>query len=346
LNFDVSNDLAIVRVKTHFSKVYAFAPMTPVRGQKIYSVGLPGDTAMTLVEALFGGVQYNGPIEKYVMSAPLNRETVSRETSGGPVVNALDQLVGVNNAILGKAQNISFFVPASKVVSLLFHTSVLMRDRSPASQMPVSRAIRDQVQSALHPWIESWKSRASTATPLNFGDMVLADAPPHSKCWEDRMGNGRLAKKVYVRTCHGGESFPLTVDNRSGSVDLSYARTDIRNDFEALFGLNAMRSFFLASADLRFRHATSSSEHSSRYVCNHRFVKNSRGAQLMTEYCATTLKALPGLYDVQLTATTLNAKPGMVAQMFLQAFPGPEALMAADVFLEGIGTRAAAGAGP
>src|SRR6185503_1957333 len=112
---------------------------------KVYSIGVPEDTVMTLIEGLYSDAKKLGPVSRLIVSAPLNHGM-----SGGPVVNSRDVVVGVNDAILAKAQNLSFMIPVDPAIELSRKHGGI--SRAVASVDPAKEVVQ-QMAAGLHPWI-------------------------------------------------------------------------------------------------------------------------------------------------------------------------------------------------
>jgi len=114
VSFSVIHDLAIIKVNRKFEKILTIYDEKPIHGETIYSIGLPKDLNMSIVDGTYNGVISHGIYEKIFMSTPINSGM-----SGGPTVNVRGEVVGVNVSVLVGSQNISFAVPADKALELL-----------------------------------------------------------------------------------------------------------------------------------------------------------------------------------------------------------------------------------
>ena len=80
LDFSVTYDLALIKVKKKYKGQLKLREETPGRGETIYSMGLPKDLNISLVEGNYNGVIKSGIYERILMSTPVNSGM-----SGGPL---------------------------------------------------------------------------------------------------------------------------------------------------------------------------------------------------------------------------------------------------------------------
>lgn len=345
--YDVANDLALVRVGHVFQSAYHLTTHIPSPGEKLYSLGLPQDTVMTIVEGLYSDTGRMGPLTRSLMSAPLNHGM-----SGGPVVNTAGELVGVNDAILPKAQSISVLIPMRAIGEFLLRATDQARaNREPASASSVlSDGIPEQISTALRPWIAEWRMGAGRAVTL--GHYRIASPPPGMKCWEDAKSDRGDA---HGRVCSTLSAFPILPGKQGGELTLRYVSYSPdgssplpKSDDPTLSALDRLGLAHFFAADLFVGHvlhqaaqrfaetAKSGGDRKAEMVCHHRFLKNHGGVELVAEYCLSADRPLNGVYDLVLTATPINDDEYMVAELDLSGFSSPELLIAGETFLDGI----------
>ena len=189
--FDVVNDLALLKIDYRFRRDLRLNLKKMKQGQKLYSLGLPKDLNLSIVEGVYNGIIKQGIYENILMSSPINSGM-----SGGPTVNRKGEVVGVNVSILLESQNISFCVPVHLVTKLLkrYRTQGEI-DLKKGLHKEIERQLT-KVQEALMEGI--FKSKGKTKS---IGRWTFAP-PPHSlKPWSsnenDKNKTVNIRKQVY-----------------------------------------------------------------------------------------------------------------------------------------------------
>ena len=114
LAFDPSNDLVILKVESKGNSYLSIATDTLETGDSVYALGNPlgVDSVFTSGIVSNPSKKVNG-IDMVVFTAP-----ISSGSSGGPLVNARGEVVGINNQIADKGQNLNFAVMANKITAM------------------------------------------------------------------------------------------------------------------------------------------------------------------------------------------------------------------------------------
>jgi S1-C subfamily serine protease len=113
---DPATDLAVIRTSADGLKYAVFGNSASLKvGQLVIAIGNPfgfqSSVTAGVVSAMGRSLRSRDGrlIENIIQhTAPLNPGN-----SGGPLVNTLNQIVGINTAIIGMAQNIGFAIPAT-----------------------------------------------------------------------------------------------------------------------------------------------------------------------------------------------------------------------------------------
>ncbi|MEZ4814803.1 MAG: serine protease [Bdellovibrionota bacterium] len=117
IGLSVVDDLALIRINQSFPGALPFENKTSFKGEKSYSLGLPNDINMSLIEGVYNGVLNHGPYSLVHVTTPLNGGM-----SGGPTVNSAGKLIGINVARILFANDISFIVPVERLLTLVKKT--------------------------------------------------------------------------------------------------------------------------------------------------------------------------------------------------------------------------------
>jgi uncharacterized protein (TIGR02145 family) len=114
LAFDKSVDLILLKVSglNRTAVKRATSPISP--GQKIYVIGSPKGLPASISDGLISGLRDFEGIKLIQITAP-----ISHGSSGGPVLNANGELIGVSVGQYEDGQNLNFAIPKSYLESLL-----------------------------------------------------------------------------------------------------------------------------------------------------------------------------------------------------------------------------------
>jgi tetratricopeptide (TPR) repeat protein len=112
---DLVNDLAILSADVAIdAPELPIQPGRPVVGARIWAIGNPRGLENSMSEGLISGIRTLEGRTLLQISA-----AISHGSSGGPIVNAAGQVVGVTVATLETGQNLNFAVPADILSELL-----------------------------------------------------------------------------------------------------------------------------------------------------------------------------------------------------------------------------------
>jgi len=108
-------DLAILKVHAQKLPFLALADAMPKEGSRVYAVGNPQGLTNTISEGLVSGIRKINDELSLVQTTA----AISPGSSGGPLLTADGQVVGVTTLFLVKGQNLNFAVPSSAIESLV-----------------------------------------------------------------------------------------------------------------------------------------------------------------------------------------------------------------------------------
>jgi len=117
---DPLNDLAVIRVDVERSKLHpvdmSYAGEIKV-GQRAIAIGNPFGLDWTLTSGVVSSLGRPLQIssDKIIFDVIQTDAAINPGNSGGPLLNSHGQLIGVNSAIRGGAENIGFAIPLSTV---------------------------------------------------------------------------------------------------------------------------------------------------------------------------------------------------------------------------------------
>lgn len=103
---DERRDVALIRVKVADRPLLPFASADPEVGVKAYAIGAPRDFDFSISDGLISQVRQVDGFKQYQFTCP-----ASPGNSGGPLLNAKGQVLGVVAWQRRDAQNLSFAIP-------------------------------------------------------------------------------------------------------------------------------------------------------------------------------------------------------------------------------------------
>jgi len=109
-------DLAVLRIRAP-AKVFpdiSFGDSDRIEiGEEVLAIGNPFGLEQTLTRGVISGINRTLPTAPMTLRLPLIQTdaAINPGNSGGPLVNRCGEVIGINTAMLGRAENIGFAVP-------------------------------------------------------------------------------------------------------------------------------------------------------------------------------------------------------------------------------------------
>lgn len=114
LGYDVAKDIAVLKIDLSGNSYLKIATENVKTGDPVYALGSPlgvddifSDGVVSNCDKYMDGIHY------ITFTAP-----ISTGSSGGPLVNARGEVIGINSQVAKKSQNLNFAVPTSLISSL------------------------------------------------------------------------------------------------------------------------------------------------------------------------------------------------------------------------------------
>ena len=311
LAFDVPHDLAVLRVKAPAGAPDGAAvPAWPVlefrpagqplsQGERLYSLGNPLDIGFAVMEGPFNGLVQRSFYPRIFFGGALNPGM-----SGGPALDDMGRVIGVNVAKRLDGEQVSFLIPAEFAQALVARA---------AGAKPITRAAHAEVARQLLEH-QDLLARRFTAAPLRTqrqgGYAVPVPDDALARCW----GAGRTpdARAFSVeRTDCQVDSHVFAGDFNTGFLRLRYEAYDAPN-------LGALRFAMLHSASFRNEaFAVRGTQRKTPAECKERYIEQAN-IPMRAVICFNGYRKLPGLYDVSVLVATLN-QPTQAVQGRLDA---------------------------
>lgn len=298
---DVVHDLAVLATGQAARSWFTLDPADIARGQRLYSLGHPGDLGIAIVEGTF-----NGRLPHTLYPRIHFTGSINPGMSGGPTITLGGRVVGVNVATAGNQQ--SFLVPVDDAAALV--RRALAAPARPADSLlaDVGRQLLDYQEMYLATLF------ADSVPTVALGDVQVPTRPASFfNCWGDADQDEEQPYEVVHHSCSTDDDVFLTGDESTGIIDFEHdlltAKTLNRFRFHALYThqFRALGEEWQLDAE--------DGDDLTGYRCRSGNVRD-RGAVLKTVFCARAYRKLPGLYDVVFRLAVLGQpRQGLISTL-------------------------------
>jgi serine protease Do len=322
VDVDVVNDLALVR-KVKLSEqesAFPIAQSLPLQGSAIYSLGNPHDLGMIVVPGTFNGLKKSSFYQRIHFTGSINPGM-----SGGPVVNKLGEVMGVNVATAGN--QIGFLIPLAKIQQLLKNQSspILNNDQLKPRIQEQLLANQNKLFSLLNnqPWETSELGEA--IIPSKITDLI--------SCWGGSNTSDKEALYLSVENrCQLDEQIYLHNGLRTGGLEVEFEWLDGKS-----LGEHRFYNFYSQSITGAGPGNIASKTDVTNFICQQDKVTNINGVTNKTLLCLRAYKEFDQLYDVLFVAATLDhAHQGLISHYTLSGVSEESALVFTHKFMDSI----------
>jgi len=286
---DVINDLALVkRAVTARMPYFTIAQHPPIKGEEIYSLGNPHDLGMIVVPGTYNGLKKESFNERIHFTGAVNPGM-----SGGPVVNAHAEVVGVNVATSGN--QIGFLVPHQKLLAL-FNSYQQQPPRNIDKQIHAQLIANQQALiSAI--LAKPWPQKI-------LGNGIIPDFDvPFIRCWGESNADRRDALALLVVTnCRLEENTYLDSGFSTDIIEMEFRYMKSKN-------LNTLKFYNLYQQQLyRVGPDNQAGKNDvTEYQCHHDLVKNANNSiNYKAIFCTRAYKKFPQLFDVLYLSASID----------------------------------------
>ena len=286
LAVDVRHDLAVVRAMDYAPAPLKLVPVTPVKGERAYSIGFPLDVGLTITE----GVS-NGRVEDSFDPRIHYSGAINGGMSGGPALNAAGDVIGVNVSGYRFEQLVSFLVPAEHAQTLLARAG----QAKPRSSFKSD--VTAQMRAHANALLGGLKGEMLTQSTAGY--RLPAKLAPFIDC--NAAGDPTPQQPAQMVRISCAAKAGLYVQQGLYSGDLKYSHFVLTTD--KLDGWRfAHRLSELASAT----GAYGARRHVGPFSCENRNVRL-KGFDASVMVCARSYRKLEGLYDFTVRVSSLNS---------------------------------------
>lgn len=211
IDFDVVNDVALLQARGVGESFFLLSEERYRQGDRVFAMGNPHDYGMLMVDGAYNGIAENSYIDKILFSGSLNSGM-----SGGPAIDRMGRIVGVNVATAGS--QLSFLVPADKVMALM------TRDDSerPTGPDVYKRQIRDQLAAFQQEYFDMLMDEEWKPQPIGEHASVIGEMSRDISCWGGS-NQGRDDQEILILelSCNNGNHTFL--ENRFNTAQMHYS---------------------------------------------------------------------------------------------------------------------------
>ena len=319
---DVINDLALVqREVTAPMAFFNITKNTPIKGEKLYSLGNPHDLGMIVVPGTYNGLKAESFNDRIHFTGSVNPGM-----SGGPVVNEASEVVGVNVATSGN--QIGFLVPHEKL-QILF-------DRyksTPPSDIKTQMA--NQLSQYQDKLIGNILAAEWQLKKLGQGNAIIPTIDlPYIRCW----GNSNADKKddlyfTVIANCTLDEDTYIEGEFFTGNLDMEYRYMQAKELSETKF-YHLYRNKISKVAP----NNQAGKNHVGEFQCHHDLVKPANNAiNNKAIFCTRAYKDFPELFDIiYLGASIDKSDKALISHFTLSGVEQKNALLFTEKFIEAV----------
>ncbi len=277
LNVDVVHDLALLRGEALTSRKFlAVESNLPKMGERIFSLGVPYDLGLTIVEG-----NYNGLLEKSLYERIHLTASINPGMSGGPAIDRFGNVIGVNVASAG--DQVSFLIPSSYVIGLL--------RREPKAEGDLFDTIGEQLVENQRRYLMELTAAPFVSTRLGAYTVPGALAR-YINCWsQTNQDNDRLVDHTEL-SCQSEDDVYLSEELSTGAIRFEHELLQAREIGGRRFWAMMERHFAAFYGSLGGSKRTM-----TEFQCQSGFVEaNELKRKLIL--CVRAYREFPGLYDI------------------------------------------------
>jgi serine protease Do len=321
LTVDVIADLAVLKAPLQSPEYFELGPVTLRQGDRLYSLGHPGDLGLSIVEGTYNGLLPHTLYPKVHFTGSINPGM-----SGGPTITESGRVVGVNVSTMGNQR--SFLVPQARAAALVARTRV-------AEFAPPERFL-DLIAGQLRDFQEEYLANlfAGDVPQVEVGPFRVATEPsPIFRCWGNADRDPEKLVETLEHSCTTDDYVYIASGQRSGILSLDH--TVLRST-----GLSPRRFASYVEAIFGLDQTPGGSEkHVTPWSCTVRNVRVAANT-MRVSYCVRRLKKLGALYDAVVTAAVLGrGTDALVSTLRLNGVSSANAESLSTRWLELIGWR-------
>ncbi len=315
---DVVHDLALLRAEQDLAPPLATAAL-PAKGAALFAMGHPLGLELAIVSGTANGLLEKSLFDKIHFSGNLNPGM-----SGGPALDTLGRVVGINVATAGEA--VSFLVPAVYLEQLLASA----RSRQFAADSDFHLTIRDQLVAHNDSLLAEIRQHQADQQALGKAK-VPGELSPRIDCWgEVAPADSRKPMRTLASLCQGDDQIHISDELGAGQISYEFFWFDSEKLRDRDFARLYQRHF-----SSRFP-GDAGREQVGNFSCDVRFVAIA-GKAFKANVCARPYRRYPGLIDFMAVLALVGERhEGMIITLDLGGVTLPQGMSLLANLLERI----------
>lgn len=309
LDVDVINDLALLSAEALGREPLRIQLDEPDQGDTIYSIGNPYDIGFTVVPGTYNGIAQDSYYKRIHFSGSINAGM-----SGGPVLNAAGDIVGINVSTAGN--QISFLVPVAALRELIG-----TRRSADAPVADFATRIREQLVANQRGLIDGVLAAEWPIQELG-GGVAVDEMAPFVKCWGGSTDDKRLYRTV-SSSCSSDEDVYVGPGLRTGVIAYQFFWLEA-DDLSAPRFQSYYRSLF---SDFMPDNGADE-DNVTNFACDEMFVEPAPGAVDKVVLCLRAYRKFGGLYDALYVSGSVDWQDRAFISHFTLAGVEPDTLTA------------------
>ena len=311
---DVINDVAIVKLDQPGQTHLKLGHSQLAKGARIFSLGNPHDIGLTLIEGTFNGLSNESFIDKIHFSGSLNPGM-----SGGPALNHLGEVIGINVATAGN--QISFLIPVERLHEAL---SIVQNDTEKSTF--ITRQNNVIGQQLLNNQQRTFDKLLNTQWESVPFDRFMVPGRIHDafKCWGGADHRDEDPYTLFRSSCTSKDRLFLDSNFTTGIYSYNMTAVTARDGQMLTTRFWDLYSQILANPIDLFRNAGENDV--TNFTCENSFV-TAAGIVWKASLCLRRYKKYPELYDAYTSlATTGTQATGFIIHIIVQGVSKDNAL--------------------
>ena len=311
---DIEHDLAIVKADDFRPPPLRARTQIPLKGERAYSIGYPLNLGLTITEGVANGLVENSLEQRIYYSGAMNGGM-----SGGPALDNVGAVYGVNVSVITGRQSVSFVVPAKHIGPLLRHA------RTPLDIAGARAVVASQLDAHQTALFASIPAKLATQTAAGYS--LPGKITPAVECNSD--GTADPTKLLSIETIGCRAHVGVFVEFGLETGELRYWHRVVRSD--RLTPLQFAEQVNRIADSIAW---TGSRKHVAQFVCRNELVAL-RGFDARVGTCVRQYRMFDNLYDIGVSVTSVgNGNSAVISHLSMRGVAFAQGMEFAHRYLE------------
>lgn len=286
---EVINDLALVKREVSAPMpFFTISKSTPTKGEELFSLGNPHDLGMIVVPGTYNGLKKESFNDRIHFTGSVNSGM-----SGGPVVNAQTEVVGINVATSGN--QIGFLVPHDKLVALF--NAYKIEPPTNIEQQMLTQLTNNQAKLMSTLLSHEWQLKQLGQSLIPTIDV------PFIRCWGDSNADKADALVLTaLANCTLEENTYLSSRFFTGFLEMEFRYMQAKE-------LSDIKFYTLYEQQIKRAGPANKAtkDDVTEYQCQHDIIMPSnQGMKNKAIFCTRAYKDFTGLFDILYLAASID----------------------------------------